>query len=327
MSNKKAIAYLIMSLSILGIIAANMGVFADRFRKVESSNVEVVSNEFVGSALSDMTGQGMDKFMDVASKKALQHLSVKLVEGNTYDSIEATFDSLVRGGDINGTLQYRYPTLNEYLGATTNYYHVLGFSISKVSINSTFSQISPWTIMIDSDIRFKVSVPRTKFSGFFDINTVKEVSLLGIEDPIGGFKITNQWKHNESSPSFIDRLNGDSGADSEYGVCRECEGDDFDEWGRQANDCIDNWDGCEYIGEAVDASDNEVVDQDDLDIVSAKFGFSGCDDGDNWCDEADINHDGVVNLDDLTLIGAYWQKDINEVADAWCEEATKPGGC
>lgn len=254
--NKKAIAYLIMSLAILSIVAANMGIFASRFRKIESSNIEVVSNEFVGSTLSDMTGPGMDKFMDVVSKKALQHLSVKLVEGNTYDSVEATFDSLVLDGSINSTVQYRYPTLNEFLGATTNYYHVLGFSITKVSINSTFSQVSPWRIIIDSKIRFKVSVPRTKYSGFFDLNTVRDVSLLGIEDPIGGFKVTNKWKNNESYPSFIDRLNGDSGADSEYGICRDCEGE---YWGFQCTD--------EICDDGIDNDCDGDIDCDDPDCI------------------------------------------------------------
>ncbi len=222
MKGRKAIAYLVISLTLLGIISANMGIFSNRFRRIEASNTEVVSNEFVGATLEDMTGPGLDKFMDVASKRALSHLGIMLVEGNVYESIEEAFDSLVKNGTLNGTIQYRYPTLYEYLGGTTNYYHVLGFSISKISINSTFSQSSPWNITIDSRIRFKVSVPRTKYSGFFDLQKVSEVSLFGIDEPLSGFKITTSWKHNDTYPSYIDRLNGDSGASSEYGICREC---------------------------------------------------------------------------------------------------------
>ena len=69
--NKRGIAYLIMSLTLVGIVTANALVFSNRFRSLEQSSIEVVNNEFTESIISDISGEGLDLFHEVAAKKAI----------------------------------------------------------------------------------------------------------------------------------------------------------------------------------------------------------------------------------------------------------------
>jgi len=223
---KKAIAYLIMSLTIVGIVTANALVFSNRFRSLESSSIEIVNNEFTESVISDISGDGLDRFHEVASKKAIEFISDYISQGGEIDDISKAFDSLVINGTLNGTIMYKYPTLNKFLGVATNYYFVLGFRIDQPSIKSIFNQINPWDISITSEISYNIIIPRSKFSWVIETTKTSTVNVLGFFNPSNGFRISNKWKHNESYPSYLDMLMDISG-DSEYGICTDCEGKDY----------------------------------------------------------------------------------------------------
>lgn len=261
--SRKAIAYLIMSLTIVSIVVANTMVFSNRFKKVEASSVEIINNEFTESIISDISGDGLDRFLEVASKRAFAYLSDYLAQGAEVDDIAEAINTLMLNGSLNGTMQYKYPTLNKFLGVTTNYYFVLGFRVDKPSIESTFEHLNPWEIIVTSDISYNIIVPRTKFSWVIDVTRTTKLNILGFFDPESGWRIKNDWKHNTSYPSFLDRLLGESGG-SGYGVCNTCEGESY----------------TDFVAEAAPACEAEVCD-----------------------DLADNDCDGIVDCADEDCIG------------------------
>jgi hypothetical protein len=218
---KRAVFYLLMSVTLMGIIVSSMLVFSNRFKKLESSSIEIVGNEFVGATITDMSTYGLDNFMEVASKKALEALASYMALEFPVNNTAEAFDSLVTNGSLNGSMRYLTPTLVKFLGVTTNYYFVLGFSIDKINIDSKFEHTDPWTILVTSNITYKVNVPRARFTGVIGDIKKTNVSIFGLPEPVGGWRVTSQWKHNTSFPSYVDMLEGKT-AGSAYGICREC---------------------------------------------------------------------------------------------------------
>ncbi len=92
-----------------------------------------------------------------------------------------------------------------------------------------------------------------------------------------------------------------------YGYCNEFCGCEYDEFTYR---CVIDQCGaeCEIApsdDECPDTNGDDIIDGDDLVIVDDNYGRNDCV-GPDWCNGADVNHDGKVGVIDLGLVGLWY---------------------
>ena len=222
MVGKKGVAYILTSLLVVGLVVANMAVFADRFRKGETASVALVRDEFTETLIQGISEQGLEDFLQVAAKNALSELATeqrrRILAGEPLGDINKSFAELVLNGSLDGERRYEGRYLLSYFGITTKAYRGLGFSIDKVTLNTTLEQVEPFHVEVEANVTFAVVAPSARLSWAVDTTKRLNVSIFGFQDPVSPSLITNQWQPNSLHPNFLDRMNGISAAHP-LGIC------------------------------------------------------------------------------------------------------------
>jgi len=237
--NKKAMFFTLLAIALLSLFLVSYTTYSVvRTREAIQKRVETLNN-FVFSVEQDLPRQ-----LYVSGFRSIFLLENHIVEDGDYiNNLNATFQELFFNGSIYGVYQELMKGAN-FSGIQSSLNQKAGkinANVELINPSLAVSQEDPWHVKFSLQIDFRIAdrnnlaswnktstlvsyVPIKNFDDpvYLKNGVTNKINKTIYELPIGSnlaSHVSNSYYINTTiSPSFLDRLEGDLGAQSEYGI-------------------------------------------------------------------------------------------------------------